>query len=287
MSTENKNQVAKANKSKLVNQVMTRIQEFQQEGGMKLPPNYSAYNAVRGAELALMETKDKTGKNALESCSPSSVATALLKMVVLGLNPLKNQVAFIPYGGKLELSIQYQGKLAIAKRHGVKSVRSNIIYKGDEFNYNIDTSGKMTVQQHKQSLANVGSEIIGAYAIVEMEDGTTEMEVMTMAQIEQSWKQGATNGNSPAHKNFKDQMCKKTVINRALKLIISGSDDANLFEETEDKDYVKADVNHTIETKANKEDFGFDDVEYEEVMEDEQPAESEDETEDELTEPAY
>lgn len=278
MSAENTNQVVKKSKSPIVDQVMSKVMEFQKDGGLKLPANYSAYNAVRGAELALMEIKDKSGKNALETCTQASIATSLLKMVVLGLNPLKSQVAFIPYGGKLELSIQYQGKLAIAKRHGVKAVRSNVIYKGDEFDYKIDVNGKMEVKNHKQSFGNIGGEILGAYAIVEMEDGTTEMEVMTMPQIEQSWKQGATNGNSPAHRNFKDQMAKKTVINRALKLFIQGSDDANLFDDEEQpKDYVKASVKHEIDTNANKEEMGFDaeDVDYEELKEDESNTNSE------------
>jgi recombination protein RecT len=61
-----------------------------------------------------------------------------------------------------------------------------------------------------------------------LEDGTKNLEVMNMAQIRKAWDQGATKGNSPAHKNFPDQMCKKTVTNRAVKLLISSSDDSAL-----------------------------------------------------------
>ena len=35
-----------------------------------------------------------------------------------------------------------------------------------------------------------------------MEDGTKYSEVMTMEQVRDAWNQGATKGQSPAHKNF-------------------------------------------------------------------------------------
>jgi recombination protein RecT len=96
------------------------------------------------------------------------------------------------------------------------------------------------------------NKVKGAYAIVELADGLRAVEIMSMAQIQAAWNQGSTKGTSPAHKNFPDQMAMKTVINRALKLLINSSDDSDLFDEEEQLvDQVQANVNHKIEQNAN------------------------------------
>ena len=108
---------------------------------------------------------------------------------------------------------------------------------------------------------------------------------MSIAQIRDSWNQGAMKGNSPAHKNFPDQMAMKTVIKRACKLLVRGSDDAVLYE-NEDRqissDRVSEDVNQDIKENANKEEIGFADIEdakYEEVKDEPTPSETEKELE--------
>src|SRR5690606_3906971 len=121
-------------------------------------------------------------------------------------------------------------------------------------------------------LDSLGSnKIKGAYAILHMEDGSMDVEIMNIKQIENSWNQGSMNGNSPAHKNFPDQMAKKTVINRACKLLIRGSNDSVLYSDNEVEriDTTAADVAHEVSTKANKKQIGFDDVEDAEVVHEE------------------
>ncbi len=238
--------------------VLGRINTLQKESGLTLPPNYSAENAVRSAWLVLQETKDMSKRPVLEVCSKESIANALLKMVVMGLNPIKRQCSFIAYGGKLELQREYQGSIALARRYGMKSVVANVVYKGDDFAIEIDVNGITKVTKHIQSFASLGGDILGAYAVVTLEDGTVNTEVMTLAQIHSSWNQGAAKGNSPAHKNFPDQMAKKTVINRALKTIINSSDDGDLLDETTPEvSRVEANVNYEIKENAHKEEIGF------------------------------
>ena len=69
------------------------------------------------------------------------------------------------------------------------------------------------------------AKITAAYAIVVRKDGSKYMELMSMAMIKKSWMQGAAKGNSGAHNNFTDQMCKKTVISRACKVALGSSED--------------------------------------------------------------
>jgi len=214
----------------IVDNVLIKVNTFQSEGELRLPKNYSPENALKSAYLILKETLDKDKKPVLESCTTESIANALLDMVVQGLSPMKKQCYFIAYGNKLQLSRSYQGTIAMAKRSGMKSIVTNVIYKGDSFNYEIDPdTGRKRILKHEQKINNIdNNNIIGAYAIVTLNDGTQNLEIMTIKQIRQAWMQGSMNGNSGAHKNFTEEMCKKTVINRACKPIINSGDDSYL-----------------------------------------------------------
>lgn len=253
-------------KKDITSNVLSKIQAFQESGELRLPSDYSAENALKSAYLILLETKNTNNQFALEHCTKESVANALLKMVVWGLSPLKKQCDFIMYGNKLDCGIEYTGNIVLAKRYGgLKDIKANAILEGDEFIFEVDPqTGRRKIVKHVQTLDNIGNKVVkGAYAICTMKDGSTDVEIMNMAQIMQAWQQGAMKGNSPAHKNFPDQMACKTVINRACKLLIRGSDDAVLYnkEDEEKIDTTAEDTKHEIKTKANKKTLDFEDAE--------------------------
>lgn len=86
-----------------------------------------------------------------------------------------------------------------------------------------------------------------------------------MAQIRAAWGQGATKGGSPAHKNFAEEMAKKTVIGRACKAIINSSDDAWLYDgKRDDMDGDNATRQREATTGAEKQ-IVLDAESYEEV----------------------
>lgn len=217
--------------------VLDRINAFQEAGQLKLPSDYHAGNALKASFLILRETKDRNGKPVLESCTKESIAFALQKMIVLGLNPLKKQCDFIAYADQLSCSPEYTANEMLAKRYGMKEIHKKEVYLDDDFEDGVDESGRTVIVRHKPcSLDKRKKEnIIGVYATVVMEDGTIYSEVMTMEQVRDAWNQGATKGQSPAHKNFPGEMAKKSVSNRITKGIIRSSDDAALFAE-DDKD---------------------------------------------------
>lgn len=239
-------EVTKVKQSDISEQVLGKISSFVESGQLQLPKDYSPANALKAAFIMLQE-QTVQGKPVLEVCTKASVSMALLKMCVQGLNPMKNQGYFIPYADSLQWSRSYQGSIALAKRVGeVESVNANIVYKDDKFSFSIDPlTGLKKIDEHIQKIGNIdNSKIVGAYAIVKYNNGSTDLEVMTIEEIEQAWKQGATKGASPAHKNFRQEMAKKTVINRACKGPINSSSDASIVlsgeseyspqEETED-----------------------------------------------------
>lgn len=219
-------------------QVLSRIEQFQKDGSMILPKNYSVENHMKSAWLALQEVEDKEHHKALQICTKESIANSLLDMVLQGLSVSKKQGYFIVYGNKLIFQRSYFGTIALAKRAGgmVSEPVANVIYEGDDFLYEIDPkTAKVAIIKHSQKLENIdNSKIKGAYALVTLADGTTQVTIMSMQQIRAAWGQGATKGNSPAHKNFAEEMAKKTVIGRACKAIINSSDDAWLYDGKED-----------------------------------------------------
>lgn len=272
MSTEAKKTTAVATKEKEITvMVLEKIKSFQDSGELKIPSDYSPENALKSAYLTLNEAQTRDKKPVLQACTQASIANSLLKMVVWGVSPLKGQIYFVPYADKLEASISYTGNILLAKRYGnLKTIKANCIMDGDEFEFEVNAeTGRKVIVKHKQTLASIGSEKIqGAYAVYELNDGTKDVEIMNWDQIKKSWNQGATNGGSPAHKNFPDQMAMRTVLNRACKLLIRSSDDKVLYDDVDSSiDVTKEDVAHEIKENANQETL---DIDYEEAAPEQQ-----------------
>ena len=231
--------------------------------GLSFPKDYNLSNALTGAYLTLKETKDKNGKPILESCSQISIANSLMNMATLGLSVQKKQGYFISYGNQCQFQRSYFGNMTIARRYGVKDIHAEVIYDGDEFKYHIEDGNKV-LDSHEQDFMNIDNDkILGAYAVVQMEDGSKHLEVMNMKQIKQSWSQGygyRESGNG-THQKFTDQMAKKTVINRALKQIINSHGDVFVQEADENteniskQDIIEQDVAYEIGENANTEEF--------------------------------
>lgn len=253
-------------KKDTVDVVANRVRQLQENNQIDLPPGYSAENAMKSAWLKLQETKDKSGKPALEACTKNSIANALLDMVVQGLNPSKDQCYFIPYGQQLVCQRSYFGTLAVAKRMaGIKDVHAEVIRKGDEFEYNIE-KGRKKIEKHKQKFENMNAEIVGAYAIAEFEDGREDTEIMTIDDIKKAWAQGKVykEGGNGTHQKFEAPMATKTVINRICKKHINSSSDDHLFQQAFNRaDEIKTEqeVQEEIQENANQEPIDVDDYE--------------------------
>lgn len=274
--------------------VLNKVRVLESQGNLSLPKNYEASNALKQAWLKINETQDRNYKPALSVVTQESVANALLDMVTQGLNPAKSQCYFIVYKDKLTLQRSYHGNIMMLKRDaGAKDVVAQVIYEGDTFKQKLDGTGRIESISHEQDFFNIKKEnIIGAYCTIVFDDDRQNyIEVMTMDQIKQAWMQSAMIKDEKAletsktHNNFKEEMAKKTVINRAAKRYINSSTDENLqhvkqADERQRKEIFDAE----IEEVANKEELDFepevveahytDVTEFEEVTADE-PASAE------------
>ena len=232
--------------------------------GLSFPADYNPTNALMGAYLIMKETTDKNGKCILESCSQASIANSLMDMATLGLNASKKQGYFIAYCGKCQFQKSYFGNITLARRNGLKTINAEIIYDGDTFKYHIE-NGMKVIDVHEQDFMNIDNDkILGAYAVAVMDDGRKVVEVMNINQLKKAWNQrmgGLKEDANSTHMKFKDQMAKKTVINRLCKLIGNTSTDGNISEisdrldEVADVDMVAEDVAYDIEKNANTVDF--------------------------------
>ena len=241
MATTNKPATQKnteIEKVAITEKVRRQIAELEQKNEISLPKNYSPENALKSAWLLLQEIETRDKKPVLQACSSVSIQNSLFDMVIQGLSPAKKQCYFIPYGNQLQLSRSYLGTMAVTKRlQGIKDIKAHVIYDGDKFEteYDIDTA-TIKIKEFKPNFSTVDiNKIVGAFAVIVGEDGPIHTEIMTMAQIKAAWNQGATKGSSPAHKNFSEEMSKKSVINRACKAYWNTSDDSDLLIESINK----------------------------------------------------
>jgi recombination protein RecT len=253
-------------KRETVDIIAAKVKQFQNNGELFFPENYSPENALKSAWLILQEAQSKDYKPALEVCTKDSIANSLLSMVVQGLNPDKKQCYFIVYGNKLQMQRSYFGSMAVAKAVNpeIEDIYADVIYEGDEFEYS-KVRGRNVVVKHIQTIENVKKDKIkAAYCSVFFTNGKEETTIMTFDEIKQAWKQSKMSpvdekGNLKAggtHEKFTADMCKKTVVNRACKPIINGSSDASLLARYAKKTYSdveEAEAEEEIIENANTE----------------------------------
>ncbi|WP_283279574.1 recombinase RecT [Streptococcus dysgalactiae] len=199
--------------------VATRINQMKDSDGLMIAPKYSVSNALSSAYYAL-----KNG--GLLNKDQDSIYNALLDMVTQGLSPAKNQCYFVPYGNTVKLTRSYFGTMKVVKQlPEVKDIYAEVIYKGDDFKIKNENGRKVFVS-HDTDWMNADNEIVGAYCIIEKEDGEKILTVMTKKEIDKSWSKAKTKN---VQNDFPQEMAKRTVINRAAKQFFNTSDDNDLF----------------------------------------------------------
>jgi recombination protein RecT len=268
--------------------VEQKVKQFQDQGDLHFPENYSPQNALKSAWLTLQNVK--SGKQdghrpALEVCTRDSVANSLLSMVVQGLNPDKKQGYFIVYGNSLVFQRSYFGTMAVTKRvTGAKAIDAAVIYEGDEVNYEM-INGRIKNLSHKQKFGSIDKEkIIGAYCVIDLGGDNVYTELMTIDELRKAWSKAQFWGKDQkkekagsTHEEFKQEMAKKTVINRACKKFLNSSDDSSLVIDTfnrQDEEIEEAEARREINENANSEVI---DIETEKDTD--EPLEAEDQTE--------
>lgn len=165
----------------------------------------------------------------LKKCDKNSLLGAVMNVANTGLtlNPIMKLAYIVPryIDRKMQACLEpsYQGLVKLITDAGsVTSISCNLVRENDEFDYQLASDQKII---HKPKLGNKG-DIIGAYAVAVLKDGSQMVEVMDKEEIE------SIRDTSESYKAYKDgkikscvwvdypgEMFRKTVLRRIVKYL--------------------------------------------------------------------
>lgn len=172
---------------------------------------------------SVMSSVQRTPK--LLECKAETVINSFMVMAQLELMPsdVSGEAYVLPYknSGVMEAQFQlgYQGLVTLFYRAGIRSITAEIVYKKDKFSY---VNG--VIEHNPDVFADDRGEAIGAYVIVETQQGGKVSKVMKKKDIMEIGKKFSKSFNSSftPWKEANDPelwMWKKTVLKQAAKLV--------------------------------------------------------------------
>ena len=246
----NKNEIAQPQKSFSV--ALTEKLDSVSEA---LPKDFNKARFVQNA-LSLMNDNPDLAKFGREQ-----VLAGLMKGAYLGLDFYSKECYLIPYGSKLNYQTDYRGEMKLAKKYSIrpiKNIYSEIVREGDGFDTGVQNNQRY-VNFHP--LPFNSGKVIGAFAVVEYEDGGIGVETMSVAELETTRKKSKAS-NSMAWKDFTTMMYRKTVIRRLCKYIerdFESVEQLSIYDsEMEIETDVREITKQEIEENANTEPFVID-----------------------------
>lgn len=172
----------------------------------------------------------------LAACDPGTFYVALLVCAQLGLEPsgLNGEAYLIPFKDNeskttiVQVVPGYRGLIKLALRSGkVKDISAYVVRAGDEFTVWLGTRNEVI---HQPTMAEAGEErpIIAAYAVATLTDGSKKFEVIDAYDIRKIRDFATKRGESPAYRDWPEQMAKKAAIRRICKTLNLGPDHARV-----------------------------------------------------------
>lgn len=213
------------------------ISSYKDRIAMVLPKTMTPERFTRIAINAVSNTPE------LAKCTPQSLISALLKSAECGLEPntALGEAYLIPYGGKVQFQISYQGQITLAYRANEDlQVEARCVYENDDFEYEFGFEPKL---KHVPAMTNRG-EVVWVYAIVRIKGRIASFEVMSRDDINRHRRQYSKARTSPWDTAW-EEMAKKTVLKKALKYIPKSAEMATALEADE----------HTMDIDLNSEAF--------------------------------
>ena len=204
--------------------------------------------------------------------NPMSLVNALKNVALTSstLNPVLKQGYLVPFGGAITFMPSYMGLVDVLVNNGlVKKIEAHCVYNSDEFEIKLGTNGYLKHipdcwgKRDKENLK-------GAYYYVVLIDGTEMFDAMSVDEIEIIRKRAPSAKSSSPWDTDYAQMCAKTLVRRAFKMIPKNGiseDKVKALEAVFDYDE-KAEQSWIAEQKNAKpttNSFDEEEVEFEEV----------------------
>ena len=199
----------------------TILEQYAYDLNSQSPESFKKKQEVAKFISQLVNTKDKTGRYAILSCSKESILDCCITYCNNELNFFRNQAYLFPFGNKLSFMIGKDGYVAMAKQLNpdIEDFYYDVVYNKDEFEYN-KVAGKTQITKHIQKLENITcniSDIVCAYATVCYKNGTHEADIMTIQEIMNALKTAQKGGFSDTHKLNPKIMLSKFPLRRLAK----------------------------------------------------------------------
>lgn len=222
-----------------------------------LPKDFNKARFVQNALSLLNEKPD------LAKFGQAKIMAGLMRGAMLGLDFFNKEAYLVGYGSDLQYQTSYIGAQKIIKKyaiHKVKNIYAELVREDDLFETGIEANKRYVT--FKPKMFN-NKPVIGAFAVVEFEDGDIQVETMNVEELEAVRKKSKM-GNAGAWKDFTGEMQKKSVIRRLCKRIEID------FENPEQKQIFEADTDIAtdpveirdaeVANDANSVDFEFEDA---------------------------
>lgn len=180
---------------------------------MALPRGYLTVDRMTRIAMTSIQRTPR-----LLECDPVSLVGAVIQSAQLGLEPdgVLGQAYLIPYKQKVQFQPGYKGLLVLARRSGeISAVEARVVHAKDHFVYEF---GLKPVLEHKPTTAEDRGDVTFVYVIVRLKDGAVQWDVMTAAEIEQHRRQYSRAADDGPWVTAWEEMAKKTVLIRVLKL---------------------------------------------------------------------
>lgn len=196
-----------------------------------LPPHVSKERFVRNMVFQVANNP------AVAGCDQRSVVESCLTATLHGLDiGVLGSCYLVPFKGRAQLIIGYQGLLDLARRAGslssvnVECVRENDVYRRTATEF-----------EHEWNPFGERGEIIGFYAILKLKDGGEQVETMSKGQVDAIRSRSRSGGRGPWETDY-EEMGKKTVLRRALKKIKLSIEDATMIDADDKASFEHAEV---------------------------------------------
>jgi len=160
----------------------------------------------------------------LLSCTQLSLMQSMMAAAQLGLEPdgVLGSAYLVPYKNnktgnyEAQLIPGYRGLIDLARRSGqIARIEAHVIREKDEFDFAFGLEMRLS---HKPHFPDDAGQIIGAYALAELKDGSKQVEVMSRADIDAIRNRSKAKDHGPWATDY-SEMARKTVVRRLIKYL--------------------------------------------------------------------
>lgn len=179
----------------------------------------------------------------LQKCAPQSILQALMQAATLGLEPNTplGEGWLIPRKnkktGQMEASFQlgYQGMISLARRSGqIAKLEAHVVYEHDTFDLEYGLDQKLSHRPYFLCGKLEPGRVICAYAVAKLTDGSVQIEVMSLRDLERIRARSAAS-DGPWNTDT-DEMYRKTLVRRIFKYLPKSAEIREVLEREADND---------------------------------------------------